>query len=219
MRDPYEVLGVPGTASDAEIKAAYRALARKYHPDNYADDNPLKDLANEKMQEVNAAYEEIQKLRQGRNDASQSSSYGYGSGTRPRSGGASAGSTSGVYGEIRSAINGRRFGEAERILSTVAEGDRTAEWHYLKSLVLWQRRYTADAVRELEIACTMDPNNLEYQKAKEMFNTASKGYGSTYYTNSRPARSTADDVCNACSNLICLDCLCECMGGDLIRCI
>ena len=51
--NPYQVLGVAETATDAEIKTAYRELVRKYHPDNYGDDNPLKDLANEKMQEIN----------------------------------------------------------------------------------------------------------------------------------------------------------------------
>ena len=39
MRDPYEVLGVARTASDSEIKTAYRELVKKYHPDNYTD-NP-----------------------------------------------------------------------------------------------------------------------------------------------------------------------------------
>ncbi len=64
MRDPYSVLGVKPDASDQEIKKAYRELARKYHPDNYVD-NPLADLAEEKMKEVNEAYEAIQKQRSG----------------------------------------------------------------------------------------------------------------------------------------------------------
>ena len=65
MKDPYSVLGIRSDATDEEVKNAYRALARKYHPDNYDDDNPLKDLANEKMQEVNAAYDEILRMRAG----------------------------------------------------------------------------------------------------------------------------------------------------------
>ena len=76
-----------------------------------------------------------------------------------------------------------------------------------------------DAMRELEMACSMEPGNLEYQKAKEMFNTTSRGYGSTYYGGGYSRRSSADDACDCCANLICLDCLCECMGGDLIRCL
>jgi curved DNA-binding protein CbpA len=46
-QDPYKVLGISPTASDEEVKRAYYALAKKYHPDNYSADNPLADLATE----------------------------------------------------------------------------------------------------------------------------------------------------------------------------
>ena len=106
MKDPYSILGVKYDASDDEVKEAYRNLVRKYHPDNYTDDNPLKDLANEKMQEVNEAYDQIVKMREdekngtAKNADYTSSSYQ----SDPR------------YGEIRRLLNARRFSEAERML-------------------------------------------------------------------------------------------------------
>ena len=69
MSDPYSVLGVKPDASDDAIKRAYRELARKYHPDNYQN-NPLADLAEEKMKEINQAYDTITKMRSGGGSAS-----------------------------------------------------------------------------------------------------------------------------------------------------
>ena len=208
MKDPYSILGVSQYATDEEVKAAYYELARKYHPDNYTDDNPLKDLASEKMQQINAAYDEIQKMRASKSDSSYSSnSY--------------SNSSSGIYADIRRMINNRRFPDAEKALFDIHEFDRTAEWHYLMSVILMHRNRVNDAMRELEIACNMDPGNIEYQKAKQMFNNTAQGYGSTYYGgNSRhAARASRDDACNCCVDLMCMDCLCECLGGDLIPCL
>ena len=154
MKDPYVTLGVKRDATDEEIKSAYRALVRKYHPDNYADDNPLKELATEKMQEINEAYDEIQRIRQGSGSSRNDNGYSYG------------GSTYGPYAQIRTSLNARRFGEAERALMDIPEGERVAEWHYLYSIVLMQRGRVNDAMRELEVACDMDPSNMEYQRAK-----------------------------------------------------
>ena len=210
MKDPYSILGVKYDATDDEIKEAYRNLVRKYHPDNYTDDNPLKDLANEKMQEVNEAYDEIQRMREEKGSAANGQSYQQSNSYQsdPR------------YGEIRRLLNARRFAEAEKKLSQFSEYDCGAEWHYLKSVVLMQRGRVNDAMRELETACMMDPSNIEYQKAKQMFNGQARGYGSTYYggMNNR-RRSSTDEACDCCANLICMDCLCECLGGDLIPCL
>jgi hypothetical protein len=57
-QDPYSVLGVPRTATAAEIRAAYHALVAKYHPDRHQG-NPLASLASEKMIELNRAYEAL----------------------------------------------------------------------------------------------------------------------------------------------------------------
>ena len=215
MKDPYSILGVSQGATDEEVKNAYRNLARKYHPDNYDDNNPLKELAKEKMQEINAAYDEIQRNRSESERSNSSSNNSYGSSYSNNSY-----SANNIYATIRQKINERRYREAEQLLMNVGEFDRTADWHFLNSVCLMQRGKTADAMRELELACTMDPSNLEYQKAKEMFNTAGSRYGSTYYgEGGRRYRSSSDDACDCCMNLMCLDCLCECMGGDLIPCL
>ena len=76
MNDPYKVLGVSPNASDEEVKKAYREMAKKYHPDQYAN-TPLADLAGEKMKEVNEAYDTIVKQRKA---GSSGQAGGYGGG-------------------------------------------------------------------------------------------------------------------------------------------
>ena len=209
MKNPYSVLGISKDATDEEVKSAYRELTRKYHPDRYDDDNPLKDLAKEKMQEINEAYDQIQKMRSASSGGSSGNNYYY------------QGSSTGVYADVRRLINERRFRDAEKELYSVLDNQKTAEWHYLMSVVLMSKRRQNDAMRELEIACNMDPSNVEYQKAKEMFNGSANNYGNNYYgsTGAYQRRSSTADACDCCANLICCDCICECLGGDLISCI
>ena len=107
MRDPYSVLGVKPDASDQEIKKAYRELARKYHPDNYVD-NPLADLAEEKMKEVNEAYEAIQKQRSGGGSGysqSSSSSGGYQYGYQQQRQSYGGGTNNPTFNRVRNLIN------------------------------------------------------------------------------------------------------------------
>lgn len=204
MNDPYKVLGVSRNATDDEIKAAYRELAKKYHPDNYVD-NPLADLVEEKMKEINEAYDAIQKERAGGSSSSSGSSGSYGG---------SYSGYSGNFAEIRRLISGGRYSEAELKLDAMSSADRGAEWNYLKGCVLLQRGAFYDAQRHIETACYMDPDNMEYRNARDSINRYSATGGRQY----RTAGSGGMDMCDVCNTLICMDCLCECCGGDFIRC-
>ncbi|MBE6749651.1 MAG: J domain-containing protein [Ruminococcaceae bacterium] len=198
MKDPYSVLGVSKNATDDEIKDAYRVLARKYHPDNYTD-NPLSDLAGEKMKEINEAYDFIMNSRRSRGKNTYNGSY--------------EGSTASSFPEVRSLINEGRLEQAQEVLDGVPPQSRNAEWYFLNGTVLYRRGWFDQAYTSFATACRMEPTNPEYRNA---LNNAQRQSGKQY----NPYRSYGGgmDGCDCCTNLICADCCCECMGGDLIPC-
>ncbi len=204
MNDPYKILGVPPTATDDEVKKAYRDLARKYHPDKYRDSD-LADVANEKMKEINAAYEEIQKMRAGGGSRQQGAGQQYS--------GQYAGNTSSTgnptYAEVRRLINNGQTDNAEAILKGVAEGERNAEWYFLMGCVLVKRQYYVDAQKHFDTACAMDPYNKEYRAAQDRLRMQANGYGSGYNTYG----SGGCSACDCCTGLMCADCLCNCCGN------
>ena len=201
MKDPYSVLGVSKTASEEEIKNAYRELARKYHPDNYAD-NPLSDLAGEKMKEINEAYDEIMNSRRG--GGKKSDSY------------QNTGNARSSFPEVRTLINQNRLEEAQEVLDGVPPQSRDAEWYFLNGTVLYRRGWFDQAYTSFASATRMDPSNPEYRNA---FMRAQRQAGAQY---NNPYRTYGNgggmSACDCCSNLLIADCCCECMGGDLISC-
>ena len=202
MSDPYQVLGVSRNADENEIKTAYRELAKKYHPDKYAD-SPLKELAEEKMREVNAAYDEIMKIRR---DSSKSSGSGYSSYSSNYQNSANS-----RFADIRRLIYQKRISEADELLDGVPENQRDAEWFFLKGNTLYSKGWLDQAADYFSRAVQMDPSNFEYRAA----------YNRIYQSRNFGYRTTSSNDCNGCdicSSLLCADCCCECMGGDLIRC-
>lgn len=200
MKDPYEVLGIAPSASDDEVKAAYRALARKYHPDNY-DGNPLSDLAEEKMQEINEAYDAIIRQRRQGAPAGSGQEKGY---TAP-----SGAAASSQYGDVRNYLAAGRYADAETVLDGVPAGSRNAEWYFLKGQVLYRKGWLEDAYAHYATACRMDPSNTEYRYHFNQMEAQRRG---------RSAQNGGCSGCDVCSGLLCADCCCEAMGGDLIRC-
>lgn len=200
MKDPYAVLGVSKNATDEEIKNAYRELARKYHPDNYQD-NPLSELASEKMKEINEAYDAIINSRRGRKNTYDGNFTGD--------------SSASAFPEVRTLINQNRLEQAQEVLDGVPVQSRNAEWYFLNGTVLYRRGWFDQAYTSFATACRMEPTNPEYRNA---LNRA-QGQANSGYNPYRSYGSTAGcNGCDLCTNLLCADCCCECMGGDLIPC-
>lgn len=201
VNDPYKVLGISPDATDDEVKNAYRELARKYHPDNYVN-NPLSDLAQEKMKEINEAYDTIVRMRK------------QGSGSNYSTGGSSQGSSR--YYDIRNMIRSGRIVDAEMLLDGIPESSRDAEWYFLKGSVLYKKGWLEDAYGHFNTACRMDPNNMEYRQAFNQMNYQRQtgGYRTSYNGNNMGGCTS----CDVCTSLMCADCCCESMGGDLIPC-
>lgn len=202
MKDPYEVLGVPKNATPDEIKAAYRKLAKQYHPDKYVG-NPLADLAAEKFKEINEAYETLT----GGNSAGQNT---YSAGTGRHSSGSYG--SAGLFAQVRNLIHLNALDEAERMLDSAS--DRTAEWFFLKGSLYIRRGWHDQGVNFIRQAVNMDPANSEYRRTLSSIEDQRRQYRNI----SGGMMSDSAALCNCCSNLICADCCCECMGGDLIPC-
>lgn len=208
MSDSYRILGVSPSDSDEKIKEAYRELVKKYHPDNYAQ-SPLSDIADEKMAEINAAFDDIMNSRRGSGFASQSgyTNSGYEN-------------NSSDYNEIRHLIQSGNVTLAESKLDSVPSESRNAEWYFLKGSVCYTRGWLNDAFEHFTTATNMDPQNAEYRAALNQMSRFRQGQmnGSPFQQYRTNPNGRGMSGCDVCSGLICADCCCECAGGDLISC-
>lgn len=199
MNDPYSVLGVSQSASDEEIKKAYRELVRKYHPDNYHN-NPLSDLAQEKMKEINEAYDQVTKSR-----ANGNTSYG----SSPSYSGFSGSRGSAEFSAVRTAINNNDLSSAENLLNE--SKNQNAEWHFLMGSVYYRRGWLDDAQRYFQIAVQMEPGNQEYVQALSFLNRGGQTYSPYGYNYNRGSNSCGGcSVCDICTAMMCAEACCNC---------
>lgn len=196
MNNPYEVLGIREGASKEEIRTAYLDLVKKYHPDKYQD-NPLADLAEEKLQEVNEAYDYLTKQ--------QPQSGGYQSRGNQESSYASRTVTPESM-EVRRLLQTRQFAAAEAALSRMQNG--TAEWYFLNGMLSYYKGWYDDALGKIQAAASMEPSNMEYRQALSNLTANNTVFRNVSY--GRGYNSGNDMLCNLCQCYLCADCLCPC---------
>ena len=199
MEDPYKVLGVSRDATDDEIKQAYRRLAKQYHPDR----NPGDEAAAKKMQQINAAYEQIKNPEKAQPNPGgyQSQSYDpFGRG----------------YGQedagdpyLRSAYNYIRYGRYREALNALQNSTvRQGKWYYLSALANDGLGNQVTALEHIRRAVSMEPNNLTYLQALDRIE-----HGSTVYRQQAGNYRGFTMRGNPCASLcLCyfLQCLCRC---------
>lgn len=190
--NPYEVLGVSPNDDEDTIKKAYRALVKKYHPDRYAN-TPMADMANEKLKEINLAYDTICGKAQPQQDAysGQGGYSGYNSAAFEAS-----------FENVRRLISMRSLAAAEAMLNSLPQN---AEWFYLMGVICLNRGWYSRAKEFITRACTLDPNNAEYRAALDSFANRAGSYR-TYTSNLNPLACCIPALC--CSNFFCRSCLC-----------
>lgn len=177
--DPYKVLGVSPDASDEEIKRAYRKLAKQYHPDL----NPGDEVAAKKMQQINAAYDQIKNP-----EKYQQHSSGYGGGySQYDSFGGFGGyggyqqrsytDSDGSDNYQKAAYNYIRFGRYQEALNALSNSDkRDARWYYLSALAHDGLGNQVTALEHIRRAVSMEPDNPEYLRALDEIESGGVSY-------------------------------------------
>lgn len=209
MNNPYEILGVYENASDEEIKNAYREKARAIQTADYSN-SPLSDIADRKMKELDDAYDAVMAQRRSGNSYSSQNNYGTYTDTSYNSS-----YTPPTYQEIREKIRRNEIDAAQILLDNIPEASRIAEWYYLQGMIQQKKGWTNAAYENYTRAYQMDSSNPEYSRAYQMMNNQRSG---GYRTATGKNSDSECSFCNICQGLICADCCCECMGGDIIPC-
>ena len=214
QKDPFVTLGVDESVTQNELYEAYKAARAKWE-DKRFEPGDVGAEACEKLDEIEEAYRDANDILSSRHFVT---------------------SVQDKIEEADALVRNRRYDEAQTVLDGITE--KTAEWHFLQAVIYYSKKRYNDAVSELKTAVNDEPNNTKYTGAlkhmeEKMRTQQGDGYARSNVYNYRDDggndRSYSNDAdyrrggrgmtpCDCCTSLICADCCCECMGGDLISC-
>ena len=201
--DAYQVLGLRRGANEDEVKAAYRALAQKYNPDNY-EAGPLKEDALKKMEEINAAFDQVMAELRG--------APAHTGETGPRQDGQQT--DPGSLPEIRALIQQGRVDEALARLQAMPDGPANAEWNFLMGSAYYYKGWLNEALRFFQEACRLAPTNREYAAALHNLQSTANGQmpgnPDGAYGTGPQANAVGCSCCDICTAMMCMDMCCNC---------
>lgn len=211
QKDPFVILGVSDQVTQNELYEAYIEMRRRYEEKRFSPGKEGEE-ACEKLQEIDDAYRDANEILKTRYFVSNFSN---------------------PLQEADDLIRQGKMSEAQDVLDRATE--RTAEWHYLQSMIFYKKGWAGEARTQLKMAVDLEPGNPRYTDALNAMDRKAQGqdryranddrrYYSDQYGDGRsyrgdvPTGARGCTPCDCCSSLICADCCCECMGGDLISC-
>ena len=156
LKDSYKILGVDEYATDREISEAYFALRKKYLEERFAEGEKGNEAAK-MLTKIDGAYDEITRYRRERSGDSQSYS---------------------LYKEVDTALKSNDLQKAQSLLDSFDE--RTAEWHYLQSVVFYKKDWVNECKKQLEIAMNLEPENTKYKQTYERLNSKINAQKASY---------------------------------------
>lgn len=197
-----ELLGLSDGATAEEITSAYETLRAKLLEDRFLDGEEGNKAAK-MLTKIEIAYQEL--LTELNEDATATD------------GGAS-------FARVEELLKAGDYQEAQRVLDSFNE--RTAEWHYLQSVIFYRKNWINESKKQLEIAIQLEPNNdkykEKYRKLNEKItynanNQQNGNYDSQYQgqtmnsgsSNDQMGGSFCESCINCCYTYMCISCLCN----------